>query len=155
MDRNAATTVGAQACSRWPWQRAAARTCPGTSTRRSRAARGGARARHRRRCPRRLSAALAAQHAAGGSVLGQRRGQRAAAAGRRQRLAGAPRVARHPGAIGVLEVRGAQRVILPISAGGKPVDLELPPGVYTPTTPQLTVSWGAAVAPQPQSPPTR
>jgi len=48
-----------------------------------------------------------------------------------------------PGAIGVLEVRGAQRVILPISAGGKPVDLELPPGVYTPTTPQ------------PQSPPTR
>jgi hypothetical protein len=60
-----------------------------------------------------------------------------------------------PGAIGVLEVRGAQRVILPISAGGKPVDLELPPGVYTPTTAQLTVSWGAAVAPQPQSPPTR
>jgi len=54
-----------------------------------------------------------------------------------------------PGAIGVLEVRGAQRVILPITAGGKPVDLELPPGVYTPTTQQLTVSWGAALAPQP------
>jgi hypothetical protein len=60
-----------------------------------------------------------------------------------------------PGAIGVLEVRGAQRVILPITAGGKPVDLELPPGVYTPATQQLTVSWGAAAAPQPQSPPMR
>ena len=50
-----------------------------------------------------------------------------------------------PGAIGVLEVRAAQRVSLPISAsGGKPVDLELPAGVYTPMSPQMTVSWGPA-----------
>jgi hypothetical protein len=49
-----------------------------------------------------------------------------------------------PGAIGALEVRGAQRVFLPIAATGRPVDLELPPGVYTPTTAQLTVSWGAS-----------
>jgi hypothetical protein len=49
-----------------------------------------------------------------------------------------------PGAIGALQVRGAQRVLLPITATGRPVDLELPPGVYTPTTAQLTVSWGAS-----------
>src|SRR5215471_13117572 len=33
-----------------------------------------------------------------------------------------------PGSLGELDVRGAQRVVLPIvPAGGKPVDLELPP----------------------------
>jgi hypothetical protein len=48
-----------------------------------------------------------------------------------------------PGAIGVLEVRAAQRVSLPISSGGgKTVDLELPAGVYTLTSPQMKVSWG-------------
>jgi hypothetical protein len=55
-----------------------------------------------------------------------------------------------PGAIAALEVRGDQRVSLPISAAaGAAVDLELPPGVYTPKTPELTVSWGqgAALAP--------
>jgi hypothetical protein len=53
-----------------------------------------------------------------------------------------------PGAVGMLEVRAAQRSALPITpAAGKPVDLELPPGVYTPTTPQLTVSWGPAATP--------
>jgi hypothetical protein len=47
-----------------------------------------------------------------------------------------------PGAIGVLEVRAAQRTRLPITpGGGKPVDLELAPGVYTPTTPEMTMSW--------------
>jgi hypothetical protein len=30
---------------------------------------------------------------------------------------------------------------------GKPVDLELDPGVYTPTTPQMTVSWGPLPTP--------
>ena len=50
-----------------------------------------------------------------------------------------------PGAIGALEVRGEQRVNLPISgAAGAPVDLELAPGVYTAKTPQLKVSWGPA-----------
>ncbi|MBV8909119.1 MAG: hypothetical protein JOZ89_00015 [Gammaproteobacteria bacterium] len=50
-----------------------------------------------------------------------------------------------PGAIGVLEARAAQRVSLPISStGGKPVDLELPPGVYSLRSPEMTVSWGQA-----------
>ena len=48
-----------------------------------------------------------------------------------------------PGSIGALEVRGAQRTVLPITtAGGKPVDLELTPGLYTPATPGMTVTWG-------------
>ena len=55
-----------------------------------------------------------------------------------------------PGAIGVLDVRAAQRVSLPISsAGGKPVDLELPPGVYAPKSAQMTVSWGPAAQSMP------
>jgi hypothetical protein len=50
-----------------------------------------------------------------------------------------------PGAIGVLEVRAAQHVILPISAeAGKPLDLELSPGIYTPRSPELRISWAAA-----------
>ena len=48
-----------------------------------------------------------------------------------------------PGAIGMLEVHGAERTLLPINAtGSSPVDLELTPSMYTPTTPQMTVSWG-------------
>jgi hypothetical protein len=48
-----------------------------------------------------------------------------------------------PGSIGALEVRAAQRTVLPIStAGAKPVDLELTPGLYTPATPEMTVTWG-------------
>jgi len=55
-----------------------------------------------------------------------------------------------PGAIAALEVRGDERVSLPISsAAGAAIDLELTPGVYTPKTPQLTVSWGAAAATAP------
>lgn len=51
-----------------------------------------------------------------------------------------------PGAFGELEVRGAAREVLPISAvGTRPMDLELPPGIYDPRTPQLTVSWGPAI----------
>jgi hypothetical protein len=53
-----------------------------------------------------------------------------------------------PGTIGSLEVRGAQRISLPISAGaGKAVDLEIAPELYPPTTPQLTVSWSAGRTP--------
>lgn len=52
-----------------------------------------------------------------------------------------------PGSIGVLEVRAAQRVILPVStSAGKPIDLELAPGVYTPQTPDIQVSWGPSTA---------
>ena len=50
-----------------------------------------------------------------------------------------------PGSLGELDVRGAQRVLLPIvSSAGKPVDLELPPGVYPPKTAEITVAWGPA-----------
>jgi hypothetical protein len=49
-----------------------------------------------------------------------------------------------PGSIGVLEVRGEQRMIIPVAqGGGQPIDFELTPGVYTATTAQLTVRWSA------------
>jgi len=50
-----------------------------------------------------------------------------------------------PGAVQVLEVRGAERISLPVSASGTtPLDLELPPSVVTPKTPELTVNFGPA-----------
>ena len=53
-----------------------------------------------------------------------------------------------PGSLGELDVRGAQRVVLPIvPAAGKPVDLELPPGVYPPKTAEVTVAWSPSAAP--------
>jgi hypothetical protein len=53
-----------------------------------------------------------------------------------------------PGAIGELEVRGAQRTVLPITpAGTQPILLELSPGIYVPKTPQMTVSWGPNTTP--------
>lgn len=53
-----------------------------------------------------------------------------------------------PGAIGVLSVRGDQRLVVPVTPGaGRPIDLELTPGVYGPKTRQISVSWG------PYSPP--
>lgn len=43
-----------------------------------------------------------------------------------------------------LEVRGAQRVVLPVSSqGAGPVTVELPPGVHAAATPQIAVRWGA------------
>ena len=49
-----------------------------------------------------------------------------------------------PGSIGVLEVRGEERVVLPVAqAAGQPIDLELTPGVYIATTVQLKVHWSA------------
>lgn len=47
-----------------------------------------------------------------------------------------------PGQVGVLEVQGEQRAILPIAPeGAQPIDLELFPALYTPETTRLTVSW--------------
>jgi hypothetical protein len=47
-----------------------------------------------------------------------------------------------PGSIGVLEIRGEQRVILPVAQeGGQPIDVELAPGLYTATTAQIRVHW--------------
>jgi hypothetical protein len=55
-----------------------------------------------------------------------------------------------PGSIGVLEVRGAQDLTLPITpSGSRPVDLELTPGVYRPDTAEMTVSWAPTVEPAP------
>ena len=55
-----------------------------------------------------------------------------------------------PGAIGALEVRAAQHTRLPINpSGSRPVDLELDPGIYTPQTAEMTVSWGPWAEPAP------
>jgi hypothetical protein len=54
-----------------------------------------------------------------------------------------------PGSFGALEVRAAERVVLPIHpVGTQAVDLELAPGVYRADTPQITVSWGPEVTPE-------
>jgi hypothetical protein len=43
----------------------------------------------------------------------------------------------------VLEVRGAQRVVLPLSTGaGAAVTVELPPSTYDAATARIVVSWG-------------
>src|SRR5665213_3594087 len=53
-----------------------------------------------------------------------------------------------PGMIGAIEVRGAQRLVVPVPArGGGSIDLELPSGVYVPATKQITLSWGPAGVP--------
>ena len=58
-----------------------------------------------------------------------------------------------PGAFGELEIRGAVREVLPITAtGASPVDLELPPGVYAEDTKQVSVSWGPAEPAEPLQP---
>ena len=50
-----------------------------------------------------------------------------------------------PGQFGALEVRAHQRVVLPVTtAGAKPVDLDLSPGVFIMKTPQIGISWGPA-----------
>jgi len=89
---------------------------------------------------------LETQHAGAGHERRERIGQRdAAAAGGRLARTVALRVT--PGSLGELDVRGAQRVVLPmVPATGKPVDLELPPGVYPPKTAEVTVAWGPAPA---------
>ena len=60
-----------------------------------------------------------------------------------------------PGAIGVLEVRADQRLILPITPAGKPTDLELTPRLYTSATKQMSIIWGPNGAPASRCPPTR
>jgi hypothetical protein len=53
-----------------------------------------------------------------------------------------------PGAIGELDVRGAERVVLPVVPGTtRPVELELAPGIYTAKTPEIAVTWGPTAAP--------
>ena len=53
-----------------------------------------------------------------------------------------------PGSVGELDVRGAERVVLPIvPTAGKPFDLELTPGVYPPKTAEVSIAWGAGTPP--------
>ena len=53
-----------------------------------------------------------------------------------------------PGAVGALDVRGAARMVLPITPGGtRPVDLELTPDVYTAKTTEIAVAWGPTAIP--------
>jgi hypothetical protein len=48
-----------------------------------------------------------------------------------------------PGTIAAIDVRGAQRLVIPVPATGTgPIDLELPPGVYGAATKQITLNWG-------------
>lgn len=48
-----------------------------------------------------------------------------------------------PGSIGELEVRAAERIVLPVTTqGAKPIVLELSPGIYVPKSTQISVSWG-------------
>lgn len=48
-----------------------------------------------------------------------------------------------PNQFGALEVRAAQRAVLPITtSGSKPVDVELAAGVFIMKSPQMAVSWG-------------
>jgi hypothetical protein len=50
-----------------------------------------------------------------------------------------------PQRFGAVEVRGAQRVVMPVaSASSKPVTAELPAGIYDAATRELKLSWGAA-----------
>jgi hypothetical protein len=47
-----------------------------------------------------------------------------------------------PGSIGLLEVRGDQRMLIPVTREGtQVVDLELVPGVYTASTAQIGIMW--------------
>ena len=51
-----------------------------------------------------------------------------------------------PGSVGQLEVRAEQRVLIPVTATGtQAVDVELPPGVYSAKSEQITVQWGPGV----------
>jgi hypothetical protein len=52
-----------------------------------------------------------------------------------------------PGVIGAIDVRGAQRLVLPVPASGAVLDLELPPGIYVAATKQITLTWGPANVP--------
>lgn len=48
-----------------------------------------------------------------------------------------------PGRFEALEVRGAQRVVLPVAAGSGAVTALLPPGAYDSSTARLAVRWGS------------
>ncbi len=53
-----------------------------------------------------------------------------------------------PGSIGAIDVRGAQRLVVPVPASGAgTVDRNCRPGVYVAATKQITLNWGPANVP--------
>jgi hypothetical protein len=64
-----------------------------------------------------------------------------------------------PGSVGQIEVQGEERSVLPVAPEGTlPIDIELTPSVYKPTTAAIYISWGpmpvfAEVAPEPAAAP--
>lgn len=59
-----------------------------------------------------------------------------------------------PGRVGTLELLGEERIVLPVAPeSDRPVDLELRPGLYRPSTEQVVVRWvsasGCCVSPHP------
>lgn len=61
-----------------------------------------------------------------------------------------------PGRFGVLEVRGAQRALLPLTTeGSNSVDVAIPPEAFVAGTRRLELRWGASIVPPvvfPQAP---
>jgi len=54
----------------------------------------------------------------------------------------------YPGRFGTLEVRGAQRALLPLTTeGAGTINVPIPPEVYAPGTREMVLSWGAPIAP--------
>jgi hypothetical protein len=58
-----------------------------------------------------------------------------------------------PGSFAQLEVHADQRVVLSVPAGGAPVLLKLPGGVYSGNSHELQLSWGGAVTDPATAPP--
>jgi hypothetical protein len=54
-----------------------------------------------------------------------------------------------PGSVGLLSVVGDERLVIPVTPVGQPIDLELSPGIYTSKTRQIAVSWGPNSPPAP------
>jgi hypothetical protein len=53
-----------------------------------------------------------------------------------------------PGSIGAIDVRGAQRLVVPVPVSGAgTVNIELPAGVYVAATKQITLNWGPLSVP--------
>ncbi|MBV6418103.1 MAG: hypothetical protein CMLOHMNK_02887 [Steroidobacteraceae bacterium] len=63
-----------------------------------------------------------------------------------------------PGRFGALEVRGAQRALLPVTTEGTAiVEIPIPPEVHVAGTREIALGWGASIAPAvfvPQAPAT-
>jgi hypothetical protein len=48
-----------------------------------------------------------------------------------------------PGKFEAIELRGSQRVVMPVAQGTQAITIEVPAGVYPAAAQQLTVTWGS------------